>query len=90
MSKFDLYARPLDTFAARPDPSGYTARVPAVSTTETNADSSAVSVLSRSLDLTREDAADEALFNRILWRAMKGDGRPYPARAAVPAALLGW
>ena len=22
--------------------------------------------------------ADEALFNRILWRMMKGEARPYP------------
>ncbi len=30
------------------------------------------------LDLSKEDVADMDLFNRILWRAIKGDGVPYP------------
>src|SRR5256714_10551229 len=46
LSKFDLYARPLDTFATRPDTTAYTALVPSVPTTEMNADSSAASLLS--------------------------------------------
>ena len=35
--------------------------------------------MSRHLDLTRQDRADVQLFNRILWRMMKGTARPYPA-----------
>jgi hypothetical protein len=36
------------------------------------------------LDLASEDRADEATFNRVLWRAVKGDV-PYPGirRASV-------
>jgi hypothetical protein len=33
---------------------------------------------SSQLDLSKEDVADEDLFNRILWRAIKGDEAPYP------------
>jgi hypothetical protein len=76
-------------FAATPDASPYSARVPQVSMTETNPDSGATAAISLRLDLSREDRGDEALFNRILWRAIKGPDRPYPTRAADPAALLG-
>jgi hypothetical protein len=33
---------------------------------------------SRGLVLDREDESNEDLFNRILWRAIKGDERPWP------------
>jgi len=36
--------------------------------------------LSARLDLSRPDAADETLFNRVLWRAVKGGEPPPPAR----------
>ena len=90
LSKFDTFGRPLDTFASSPDTASYTARIPEVSMTETNRDSTAVSVLSRQLDFSREDAADFTLLNHILWRAMKGESRPYPARVVLPPALAGW
>ena len=49
------------------------ARVPGVSRHEVNPDSTEAARLSRLLDFTREDRADFALFNRILWQAIKGD-----------------
>jgi hypothetical protein len=33
---------------------------------------------SKRLALSKEDIADEDLFNRILWRAIKGESRPWP------------
>jgi len=90
MSRFDCFGRPLDVFDARPDTSAYTALLPGVPRTETNRDSTRLAALSRRLDFSREDAADFALFNRILWRAIKGEGRPYPARATLPPPLAGW
>jgi hypothetical protein len=33
---------------------------------------------SEKLDLSTEDVADEALFNQILWRTIKGRDVPYP------------
>jgi hypothetical protein len=32
------------------------------------------------------DRAPEDLFNRILWRAMRGTGVPYPEWAITPGA----
>lgn len=88
LSKFDRFGRPLDGgFARIPDGSAFTALVPGVPMTEVNPDSTAAARLSRRLDFTVEDRADEPLFNRILWRVMKGEGRPYPRRAANPKAL---
>ena len=88
MSKFDRFGRPLtDVFASTPDTAAYSALVPGVSMTEVNTDSTRAARLSRGLDLRREDLADEALFNHILWMAIKGPQRPYPRRAAGPNPL---
>ena len=90
LSKFDHYGRPLTgVFAERPDTSAYTALTPRVNMTEVNADTTSTAMLSRRLDLSGEDRADEALFNRILWEAIKGARRPYPRPAANPLLLLG-
>jgi len=32
-----------------------------------------------------EDIADEDLFNRILWRAVKGEASPYPGATRMSA-----
>jgi YVTN family beta-propeller protein len=86
MSQFDYFGRPLsDAFAVTPDTTAYTALRPSVSMTETNGATTTAAILSRQLDLTAEDRADEALFNRVLWLAIKGSDRPYPRRAALPA-----
>ena len=82
LSKFDRLGPPLATFAAAPDTAAYTAIVPGVSRSERNPDHTAAAVQSRRLDLSGADRADARLLNRILWRALKGPGRPYPARAA--------
>jgi hypothetical protein len=89
MSKFDRFARPLDgVFAQTPDTSVYAALAPSVPAGEVNPDSTSAAALSLRLDLSREDRADQALFNRILWRTIKGPDRPYPRRVADPVALL--
>jgi hypothetical protein len=36
----------------------------------------------------REDAADEALFNEILWRTIKGPAAPYPGTRRVSGLEL--
>ena len=36
------------------------------------------SALSDKLDWSREDIQDEAVFNRVLWMALKGEQRPMP------------
>lgn len=85
LSKFDALGRPLsDVLAATPDTSAYVALTPGVTWSETNHDSTSAARLSRTLDLSREDHADVALFNRVLWLAIKGPHRPYPSRAPQP------
>src|SRR5262249_4353412 len=78
LSQFDYYGRPLrDVFDIRPDLRPYAALKPDQPINELNPDSSANAKASLDLDLDRVDAADEASFNRILWRAIKGR-QPYP------------
>ena len=79
LSHFDYFGRPLTwAFTAVADTSSYAALRPKVSLNERNPDRTRVAMLSRRLDLSREDRADEALFNRILWDMIKGPGAPYP------------
>ena len=35
------------------------------------------------MDFTREDAVDAQAYNRILWRGLMGDDKPYPIRKAA-------
>ena len=42
---------------------------------------------SRGLDLSREDRADEDLFNRVLWRSIRGT-TPYPGIRRASMAEL--
>jgi len=85
LSKYDHFGRPLaGVFSATPDTSAYVALMPGVSRHETNPDSTESARLSRQLDLSREDRADFALFNRILWQVLKGPERPCPRRTAQP------
>jgi YVTN family beta-propeller protein len=82
MSKFDRFAQPLTgIFAISPDAASYEALVPKWPRTEVNADSTRTALLSRGLDLSREDRANATLFNRILWLALKGPNRAYPSPA---------
>ncbi len=80
LSQFDQFGRPVtDIFAASPDLRPYSAMTPAVNLAEKNPGGTRDARESAELDLRFEDMADEALFNRILWRMTKGDARPYPA-----------
>jgi YVTN family beta-propeller protein len=85
LSKYDHFARPLgEAFSTAADTSAYAALEPRVSRHELNPDSTEAARLSRQLDLSGEDRADFALFNRILWEAIKGPDRTYPKRAPQP------
>jgi YVTN family beta-propeller protein len=88
LSQFDYYGRPLrDIWRDTPDLRPVPALLPAVSLQERNPSATRGARESIGLELRTEDAADEALFNRILWRAAKGD-RPYPGTRRAPAAAL--
>ncbi len=86
LSQFQFYGRPLRAiWAATPDITPYTALHPAVDSVEKNPRRGAAATASALLDFSAEDRADENLFNRVLWRAIKGPAVPYPGRTSLPA-----
>jgi hypothetical protein len=79
LSQFDRFGRPLhEIFNAEPDLRPYAAQTPAQPLDELNPTEGRVALDSERLDLSREDVADMDLFNRVLWRAIKGESIPYP------------
>ena len=77
MSKFDRFGRTItECFGAKPDAAAYQAIAPDVPAGETNADSTRAALLSRHLDFSREDRANFAALNHILWLVMKGPAPP--------------
>jgi DNA-binding beta-propeller fold protein YncE len=80
MSQFDAAARPMyNTFQATPDLRAYKHRVPDVDLTEKNTVVAWGADLSEKFDLTKEDLADDLLFNEVIWRSVKGAKSPMPA-----------
>jgi DNA-binding beta-propeller fold protein YncE len=79
MSQFDAAARPMyASFQAQPDLRPYEHVVPQVDRTETNPKTAWGAELSEKFNLAREDAADDLLFNEVIWRSVKGAGSPMP------------
>jgi YVTN family beta-propeller protein len=86
LSQFDHYGRPLrEIWAKEPDLRPYTALVPAVPLDARNPSGGRGARESATLELDFEDIADEDAFNRILWRAIKGDSVPYPGISRMSA-----
>ena len=90
LSKFDYYSRPLrGIFASEADLTPYRALTPSVPLDEKNPPATPAAKQSALLDFSREDAADDDAFNRVLWLAMKGESVPYPgARRAAVGEIL--
>jgi hypothetical protein len=85
LSQFDHFGRPLRTiWRGTPDVSPYVALKPSVSLDDRNPRVGIGARESMKLALDKEDQADEDLFNRILWRAIKGDKRPWPGSTRMP------
>jgi YVTN family beta-propeller protein len=85
MSQFDHYGRPLrEIWETTPDLTPYTALRPSVSLDEKNPQRGALAEASKKLALEKVDQADQDLFNRILWSAIKGD-TPYPGPTRMSA-----
>jgi hypothetical protein len=79
LSQFDHFGRPVtDIFTTAPDLRPYAALTPSVNLAERNPSGTRDARESAELDLRFEDLADEAQFNRILWRMIKGGTRRYP------------
>jgi YVTN family beta-propeller protein len=78
LSQFDRHGRPLrEIWASAPDLRPYAHLTPAADSLAVNPRATRGARESARLDLSAEDRADEARFNRVLWRALKGS-RPYP------------
>jgi hypothetical protein len=79
MSQFDAAARPMyNSFTAKPDFTPYEHLPANVDLTETNKATAWGAKLSEQLDLSKEDAADDLLFNEIIWRSVRGPNSPMP------------
>ena len=88
LSQFDAFGRPYrGVFATQPDLSPYVALTPGTSLSERNPANTPAARASAGLDFRREDRIDDDRFNRILWTAIKGEGRPYPAMARLTAPI---
>lgn len=87
MSQYDAAARPMyQSFQNKPDLTAYRHVVPQVDLKETNKATAWGAKLSETFDLTKEDAADDLLFNQVIWHAVKGPNVPMPA--PVRAAFM--
>jgi DNA-binding beta-propeller fold protein YncE len=79
MSQFDAAARPMyASFAAQADARPYEHVVPDVDLQERNRRTAWGAKLSEGFDLTKEDAADDLLFNEVIWRSVRGPRAPMP------------
>lgn len=91
MSQFDAAARPMyASFTEKPDLTPYT-HVPA--RVDINAQNQAGAwgqEMSEKFNLATEDAADDLLFNEVIWRSVRGPNSPMPApvRAAFVVPKL--
>jgi hypothetical protein len=90
MNQMDATATPMfDCFTNAPDFTAFDAVTNQVPLDEINPPSKKIedaqlrrdAVASSKFNLEKEDQVPEDLFNRILWRAMKGSQTPYPAWA---------
>jgi YVTN family beta-propeller protein len=89
LSQFDHFGQPLrEIWRKDPDLRPYAALAPNVSLDEVNPPNTREARESARLDLRFEDIADEDLFNRVLWRTIKGAVTPYPGVHRVPLLEL--
>ncbi|HYY96262.1 MAG TPA: alkaline phosphatase family protein, partial [Pyrinomonadaceae bacterium] len=90
LSQFDYFSRTLaDVFSSAPDLTPYSAIKPAQPLDEVNPAKGPGAEESKAFDLSAPDRVDDALFNRILWKMVKGEETPIPPpRYASPIHLL--
>jgi hypothetical protein len=85
MSQFDAAARPMfDVFTGTPDYATYACRPATWPLDEKNERSAWGAERSEKMNLAKEDAADDILFNEVIWKSIKGadSEMPMPRRAA--------
>ncbi len=85
MSQFDAAARPMfASFTTKPDFSPYRCRPAQENLEATNPADAWGAQISLAMNLEVEDAADDILFNEIIWKSVRGPDSvmPAPVRAA--------
>jgi YVTN family beta-propeller protein len=86
LSQFDFYGRPLrNVWADAPDLAPYEALTPETPLDERNPEGGPDAEASEALDLRFEDSGQDDLFNRILWRIVKGADVAYPGPSRMSA-----
>jgi YVTN family beta-propeller protein len=79
LSQFDRFGRALrDIWRGKPDLTPYVAIVPSHSIHDVNPPRAVGARESMHFDLSSADRIDDAQFNRLLWRVIKGEHVPYP------------
>jgi len=80
MSQFDAAARPMyASFAEKPDLTPYAHEAARVDLEEKNQVGAWGQEMSDKFNLAVEDAADDLLFNEVIWRSVRGANSPMPA-----------
>lgn len=90
MSQFDAAARPMyASFQAKPDLTPYVHRPANVDLSALNPTEGWGAELSATLDLNKEDRADDLLLNELIWKSVRGldSTMPAPVRASFVFAL---
>jgi len=80
MSQFDAAAMPmLNAFVAKADCQPYQCKPVYVDMTARNKQTAWGADLSKEMDFSKEDAADDIMLNRVIWHSVKGPDAPMPA-----------
>ena len=80
MSQFDAAAMPMYySFTSKPDLTPYRASPANVDLNQRNTLAAWGTELSRQMDFTKEDAADDLQLNEVIWRSVRGADHPMPA-----------
>lgn len=80
MSQFDAAARPMyECFGPTLDATPFKHRAARIALTSVNKPDAWGAALSLKMDFSKEDAADDILLNRIVWKSIRGADSPMPA-----------
>jgi hypothetical protein len=79
MSQFDAAATPMfNAFQSTPDVRPYAALPARIDLEQKNTKTSWGEKVSRTMDFSKEDAADDLLLNEVIWRSVRGEDSPMP------------
>ncbi len=80
MSQYDAAATPMfAAFQGKPDLTGYIALPAQIDLNQLNTKVTWGEKISRTMDFTKEDAADDLLLNEVIWRSVRGENSHAPA-----------